>query len=259
MKLNLTNLTLSYQKNIVLSDISYSFGKNEIHMILGPNGSGKSTLLKAISGVKEYSSGTIWYSDKNEDIDFKTLDSKERAKRVSVVPQSSYLGGSLTVEEVVSLGRTPYISFTGKHSQSDNEIIQKTISILDLQEFSDKPISMLSGGEQQRVLVARALVQDTPIILLDEPTNHLDLRYQSDILNQIKRINNNSDKIIIIAMHDLNTAINYANNVVLLKNNRIFASGNPKDVLTEQNINHVYQTKVEVISSNNRNIIMPKN
>ena len=261
MKLILNNLSLSYQKKQVLQNISHTFTQGQIYAILGPNGSGKSTLIKAISGVKESENGDIQYiSEENKDnptISIKTLSPKQRAKLIAVVPQSSYLGGALTVEDVISLGRTPHISFTGKILSTDQKSIQNVMKILELSEFANTPISYLSGGEQQRVLLARAMAQETPILLLDEPTNHLDLKYQKELFHWLEKIKQTTKKLIIIAMHDLNLASLYTDQILLLKNKTIFAHGTPQQCLTQENLSYIYETQVQMIESNGKKIILP--
>ncbi len=261
MQLILKNLSLSYKSNLVLENINHIFEQGQIHALLGPNGSGKSTLIKAVSGVKEIDSGNISLlprqSNKNNLISIDALSPKERARLIAVVPQNSFLGGALSVKDVITLGRTPYLSFTGNLSEKDHKSVLNAIERFELTEFINTPISYLSGGEQQRVLLARAIVQDTPVLLLDEPTNHLDLKYQNELFQWLEQIKNTTDKLIIIAMHDLNLASIYTDQIILLKNKKIYAHGNSQETLSKENISNIYDTKIKIFNSNGKNIILP--
>ena len=258
MNLELKNLTLSYQDKLVLENISHLFEGNQIHAILGPNGSGKSTLIKAISGVKELKSGEINFSLESKEMKLNSISPRNRAKLIAVVPQNSFLGGALSVQDAVSLGRTPHIPFSGKLAEDDQQIIEQVIKQFELEKFRTIPISYLSGGEQQRVLLARAMAQETPILLLDEPTNHLDLKYQNELFHWLKDIKQNTDKIIIIAMHDINLASLYTDQIILLKNNKIYSHGTPQQTLTQKNLSHIYETDLQIVSSLGQQIILPK-
>lgn len=258
MILNILNISVSYDKKTVINNFSYEFKPGTVYSIIGANGSGKTTLLKAISGVKKIDNGQINYIEEGKALNLKDITPKQRAKLISVVPQNSFSGGAMSVYDVVALGRTPHLSFTGKIKNEDQMIINKIIRDLELEKFSTRQLSMLSGGEQQRVLLARALVQETPIILFDEPTNHLDIKYQLNFLNMIRKIVNNQNKIAIIAMHDLNLALNYTDEALMLHQNQLYTSGITKKIINPKTIKIVYDTDVQIISDNKQSYMFPK-
>jgi iron complex transport system ATP-binding protein len=163
------------------------------------------------------------------------------------VPQARELPGAFSVYQTVLLGRTPYLSWLGKAGTRDHAVVSLSLERTDLVDMAERRIGELSGGEQQRVLLARALAQDTPIILLDEPTTHLDLQHQSNLLNLVRLLAREKSLCVLMVLHDLNLAGLYADRVALLANGSIYAIGKPEDVLTAQNLSTVYHVAVDVI------------
>jgi iron complex transport system ATP-binding protein len=242
MSLQIKNISKSFGKNRVLTNISFALEQGSITGLLGANGAGKSTLFNILSGVSDAESGGIEYRGQS----VKSLSKKERAQIFSVVPQLSNLGGAFSVEQVVRLGRTPYMDWQGNPSEIDLESISQSIKQTNLQGMENRKISTLSGGERQRVLFARALAQETPIMLLDEPTNNLDIKYQIEFFQLIKKISKDKVKTVLIALHDLNYAGYVFEHALMLKNGLLFKSGLTKDVLTEENIKSIYDIDVKV-------------
>ena len=225
----------------MLNDICFTVHDNEFVSILGPNGSGKSTLIKCVNGILKIKQGEILIGDKN----IKSFDSRHLARIISYVPQHTNNKNTSTVYEILELGRCPYINWRLK--ASDREAIDKVIEDFRLQPFVQKQFSQLSGGEQQKIKIARALVQEPQILLLDEPTNNLDLKHQVEVLSLLSDIVKTRGITAIMAIHDLNLAARYSLSVLLLSNGRIVASGKPVDVINEQNIKSVYGIDVEVV------------
>jgi len=196
----------------VLNDISFTVNDNDFISILGPNGSGKSTLIKCINRILRVKQGEILLDDRN----IKSLDARQLARIVSYVPQHTNNKNTSTVYEILEMGRSPYINWRLK--EADREAIDKVIEDFRLQAFVKKPFSELSGGEQQKIKIARALVQEPQVLLLDEPTNNLDLRHQVEVLSLLSDIVKNRKITALMAIHDLNLAARYSLSVLLLSN-----------------------------------------
>ena len=171
----------------------------------------------------------------------------QRAKYIAVVPQAISLPPAFTVWETVLMGRTPYLGFLGNASPHDEELVRDSLTRVNALSLSDRRVSELSGGEAQRILLARALCQSTPILLLDEPTAHLDLQYQVSLLELIRELAHKENLAVLIALHDLNLAARYADRVALLVGGRLNAIGTPRDVLTPEKISNAYCLPVNVV------------
>jgi len=253
--LQIRSLTANYGDVIALNNIDLDVQKGEIVGLVGPNGAGKSTMIKVISGVLNSSGGEVLINQK----EINSYTPSQRARVLAVVPQARQLGGAFSVEQAVLLGRTAYLGFLGKPGEED---IAKTAWAMEktgVDTFADRKLAEISGGEQQRVLLARALAQDTPVLLLDEPTNHLDLRYQINLLKLVKKLVKQEGLSVLMAMHDLNQVSGTADRVVLLANGRLKAIGSPEEVLTSENILQAYQTEIETFThpTTNKHIIFP--
>lgn len=216
----------------------------EIFALVGPNGAGKSTLIKAISGVLNPKSGSIHVDNQN----IARMDSTQRARHLAVVPQARKLPGAYTVYDTVLLGRTPYLGWLGQAGEKDHALVRLALDRTQTSLLTKRRISQLSGGEQQRVLLARALAQDTPIMLMDEPTTHLDLEHQTNLLNLVCQLATEQDLTVLMVLHDLNLAALYADRVAVLVAGHIQSQGTPQEVLTPQTLTSVYNVPVNVIS-----------
>src|SRR5690349_15824635 len=209
--LKIQNLSVSYGSRRVLHDVSIDVQSGEVLALIGPNGAGKSTLIRAVSGVIPLAGGHV----RTNGDDFARLSTLQRARYIATVPQAVSLPPAYTVWETVLFGRTPYLGFLGQPSKKDEEIARHALSRVSALPFAERRVGELSGGEQQRVLLARALCQSTPILLLDEPTAHLDLQYQVGILEIIHELAHRDHLAVLIALHDLNLAAHFADRVVL--------------------------------------------
>jgi iron complex transport system ATP-binding protein len=170
----------------------------------------------------------------------------ERARLVSVVPQAALLPGGYTVRDVVLMGRTPYLGWLERESLQDFDIVDRAMGQTEIKELADRLVGELSGGEQQRVLIARALAQDSPVMLLDEPTAHLDLRHQDRLLDLIRRLARDHALGVLAAIHDLNLVARLADRVILLSGGMIKKRGKPADVLTPEELEAVYGIQIHV-------------
>ena len=240
--LKIENLSVNYGARRILHDISLNVQSGEVLALIGPNGAGKTTLVRAVSGVIPYTGHIRTNGD-----DFTSLSTIQRARYVATVPQAVSLPPAFTVWETVLLGRTPYLNFLGQPSQKDEEIARQSLGRVSALPFADRRVGELSGGEQQRVLFARALCQSTPILLLDEPTAHLDLQYQVNLLELVHELAHKDNLAVLIALHDLNLAAHYADRIALMVAGNIKAMGKPKEVLQPELIAEAYCLPVQVV------------
>jgi iron complex transport system ATP-binding protein len=241
--LKIDSLTVAYGDKIVLEDVSFEVLPGEILALIGPNGAGKSTLIRAASGVVPIVSGGVSVNGRN----LTGLPHNQRAKILAVVPQARQLGGAFSVRQAVMMGRTPYLNWLGQEGEADKTAVHLALEQTCLDTFADRQIAKLSGGEQQRVLLARALAQDTPVMLLDEPTNHLDLQHQTNLLSLVKNLARQKELAVLMALHDLNLVSFYADKVALIVNGKLKALGAPAEVIRAEYISAAYRTPVEVV------------
>lgn len=230
--IEIKNLSYRTKDKIILDNISIKFPKNKFIGIIGPNGAGKSTLLKNIYGILSPSSGDIFIDNQN----IKSINGKERAKIISVLAQENIEQFDFKIEEIVEMGRYPHKSIFENYSNNDREIALKRLKEVGMEKYIGKNFKELSGGEKQRVLIARALAQDTPILILDEPTNHLDIGYQLQLLHLIKHL----DKSVISALHDLNVASIFCDYIYILKDGKLIKEGTPEEVLNKEILKEIF-------------------
>lgn len=241
--LEISELSVAYGGRLFLKEISFEIQPGEVVALIGPNGAGKTTLLRAVSGVLPAHSGRVRVGGK----DFSRLPAAGRARYLAVVPQARNLPGDFTVWQTVLLGRTPYLGWLGQASPVDQARTRWALERTRTLDLSHRRIGELSGGEQQRVLLARALAQETPILLLDEPTTHLDLQHQSILLNLVQELAHEQGLAVLMALHDLNLTALYADRVALLIDGRLNALGTPVQVLTIENLSRAYQVPVQIV------------
>ncbi|PKM95440.1 MAG: ABC transporter [Firmicutes bacterium HGW-Firmicutes-1] len=252
MSISIEQLEHFYDHRKILKDITHEFEKGRFYGIIGPNGSGKTTLLKHIASLLKTPEKTIWISGQ----DVTSLKEKTRAREMAMVPQTFNIELSFSVEEIVAMGRYPYIKGLGNFTQQDKEFVQHALEKTNLLQHRTRDVNTLSGGELQRVILARAIAQQTDILLLDEPLSHLDIHHQLDILNLTKRLSTEEDKTILCVMHDLNLTMKYCDHVILLCEGEIYASGEANEVLTEENIRRVYSIDAKIVEINGNSIII---
>ena len=240
--LKVEKLYFKYNNKDILKDINFSLEVGDFVGILGPNGCGKTTLLKNINRWLEPHQGSVHI----EGLDVFKISVKDLAKRVATVPQDAYLDIGFTTEQIVSMGRNPHLKIIEPERANDFAIIEDSMRAMDVLHLRDKPIYQLSGGEKQRVLIARALAQQPTLLLLDEPTSHLDINYQWELLELLKKLCVEKSLTILVVLHDINLASMFCNKVILLKEHRIFKMGTLPEVLNEQNIKEVFNMDVHI-------------
>ena len=241
--LKIQNISVFYHQRQILFDVDLSVESGEVVALIGPNGAGKSTLIRAVSGVIPIRSGNIHTNGDN----FSALNSIQRARYIATVPQAVMLPPAYTVWETVLFGRTPYLNFLGQFSEKDEERAHWALERVRALDLLERRVGELSGGEQQRILLARALCQSTPILLLDEPTAHLDLQYQVSLLELVHELAHKDNLAVMLALHDLNLAARYADRVALMVAGRLQAVGNPREVLQSELISQAYCLPVQVV------------
>ncbi len=255
--LEVSHLTVAYGAKPVLKDVSFQLADGEILAVIGPNGAGKSTLVRALSGILPPKCGCIRYNGR----DLCSLSVQERARLIAVVPQARNLPAGFTARQVVSLGRTPYLNWFGQLSAADEELIREAMRRTDTDHLAERQVGELSGGELQRLLLARALVQATPVMLLDEPTTHLDLQYQIGLLNRVVEVvrqpigGNGNGKTrapaALVVLHDLNLVARYADRVLLLVDGCVRACGTVGEVLRPAVLSEAFGVPLEVMRTPN--------
>ncbi|MCW5875252.1 MAG: heme ABC transporter ATP-binding protein [Anaerolineales bacterium] len=236
------DLSVAYGDKTVLHQVGLRLRPGEILGLIGPNGSGKTSLIRALSGVLRPSSGRVLVGK----VDLASLPEAQRARQIAVVPQSAELPSSFTVLQCVALGRTPHLNWLGRPGPADEAKVQAALRAAEIEALADRRTGELSGGEKQRVLLARALAQDCPFLLLDEPTAHLDLHHQVGSLELLRRMVAERKLAVLVAMHDLNLASIYADRLMLLVEGRIRAEGAPAAVLTRETLQTAYQVPLQV-------------
>lgn len=230
------DICFDYAATPVFDKLSLQVEKGTFLAIAGPNGAGKSTLLKLLSGIIKPNSGTV----KIDGRDIKAYKTEDLAKQVSVVRQEFVPVFGFTVFETVMMARTPYFGRASFESTADRQIVSDALKATETYEFANRQLGQISGGERQRVFIARALAQSTPVLLLDEPTSFLDLRHQVQIYDLIKKMQLDSGKTIIAVTHDINLAAQYCDQVLLLGDNADNIIGPPNNVLSPENLKKTF-------------------
>lgn len=249
MKIAVNGIEYRYNSKPVLQDVSLHLEPGQLLGIVGPNGSGKSTLIKCMDRLLNPQAGSILIDGDN----IKDIAMNDLAKKVGYVPQWESSKFPVTVFDAILMGRKPHL--TWKPSPKDLETVSNIIRLLKLEDIAMREINAISGGQRQKVIIARALAQEPEIILLDEPTNNLDLRHQLEVLNLIKE-QTRTGITAVVAIHDLNLAVRYCDKFILLKDGIIYAAGGP-EVIQPKNIEPVYQIKVSALDNQGEMVIVP--
>ena len=238
------SLVLGYGRARVVHDVSLRLAPGRVTALIGPNGSGKSTVLRALARLHRIDGGTVRVGE-GDMRDAADLSAKEFAKTVAMLSQSRPHPSGIEVSDVVAYGRHPHRGRFSGVSDADRAAVARALELTGLATMAARPVDQLSGGELQRVWLATALAQDTGVLLLDEPTNHLDLRYQVETLDLVRELADDHGTAIGVVLHDLDHAASVADDVVLLHRGRVHAAGSPGDVLTGENLSHVYGLRID--------------
>lgn len=242
MTLNTDSLGFSYKDKPVIEGITFKVEQGEVLGILGPNGCGKTTLLKNLNRNLRPSSGNVMIGD----TDLEEINKKAIARIIASIPQTNEIRFSFTVREIVGMGRMPFLSdFSGETSE-DERIIDDALAKVNIVDMADRFISTMSGGERQRVIIARALAQTPKVLLMDEPTLHLDISAQFDILGLVRSLSYSENMAIVIVSHDLPMVARYCDRIIMIHDHKIHAMGKTKEVLTPENMRIVFGVDAEL-------------
>ena len=251
MILGAHDISIRYGSHQVVHNVSFSLQPGEVLCVIGPNGSGKSSLVKALAGVVEPYHGTLSLDGS----DLSSFSKKEVAKHIGYVPQNLHYLTSATVHEVVILGRRPHVQWS--LSLHDLEVVEKAMERVYITHLSDKLLSETSGGERQRVFLARTLAQDPDIFLFDEPTSALDIKHQIEVFSMIQQLAA-SGKAVLVVVHDLNFAYRFADRILLMHEGHVVTIGTADDVMTRTRIQEVYDVPMQFLVSGNNTYIFPE-
>ena len=252
MKLDISDLSFGYDGKATLEDVFLEVEKGEVVSLVGPNGAGKSTLIKCINRVLKPQRGTVLVDGRAATL----MKSKDFSKMMGYVPQSTTEVFPYTVFDIVLMGRRPHIGW--RVSGRDVRVVAKTLKFMGIEEFASRYFDELSGGEKQKIAMARAIVQEPEILLLDEPTSNLDIKHQLEVMRTVRLLVQKGGISAIMAMHDLNLASRFSDKIVMLKDGRVFEMGCPESVLVPENIEKVYGVRADVIKDRSgRPYVMP--
>lgn len=243
--LEIKNLTIDYNGIKAVEDLNIDFKKGRFYTILGPNGAGKSTLLKAISKNIEDMKGSIFF----DNVNIKDLKIKNLAKKISMVPQETSIDFDLLGEEIVLMGRIPHLKRLEKEGSRDFNIVKEAMIKTNTLHLRNRSVTRMSGGEKQRVVVARALAQEAGIMLLDEPVSQLDLHNQIEIMNIIRDLVDREGLTAICVLHDINLAVNYSDEILIMKAGKLVSMGKPADIIRQEIIEETYGISVKIIEN----------
>jgi len=227
----------------ILQQVDVRVAKGQFYGIIGPNGSGKSTLLKMLSGVEQPLGGRIVINGR----DLREYGRKELARLLAVLQQEGLPALGYTVREVVEMGRYPYQSWLGGEKDDPADLIGRVMDKLDLERFASRPVSELSGGERQRVALAQTLIQEPSVLMLDEPTTFLDIGFQLQMMDYIRKWQQDCGMTVVAVLHDLNLAAQYCDRLLVLHEGKVAAEGVPEEVLIPRLVNEVYGTEPIVL------------
>jgi iron complex transport system ATP-binding protein len=241
--MEISNIVMSYDGTTnQLDGVTTAIEKGKITTIIGPNGCGKSTLLNVISRNINPAKGNVRLENK----DILNFKAKEFAQKLAIVYQTNVTPHQLTVEKLVSYGRVPYQNLLSRNVEEDQAAIDWAIECTNLQDIRHRHLEQLSGGQRQRVWIAMALAQKSEILCLDEPTTYLDIYYQIELLELVKKLNEEHGLTIVMVLHDMNQAIKYSDYIILMKNGKVLTEGAPEEVMTKEIIKEVYGVDVLV-------------
>jgi iron complex transport system ATP-binding protein len=242
----------------ILKGVAFGISEGSMTTLLGPNGSGKTTLLKCITGLWRHRQGSILLGDRLGNRDLSNLSYGNRAGIIAVVPQEHEPPFPYTVADIVLMGRASHVSLFSAPSRKDRLAADEAIERIGIGHLRERPYTRISGGERQLVLIARAIAQETPILILDEPTSHLDFRNQVLILTKVRTIARQRGLTVLMTLHDPNAAMQFSDQVVMIAEGQVMAQGPPEEVLTRENLKQMYALDVSVIRHDGTHIIYPE-
>ncbi len=251
VKIKVNNVSWKVGSKNILDEVGITFYEGKIYGLLGPNGAGKTSLVRTLMGFIKPAKGEILYDEKAVN----KLNRNDIARLVSFLPQSLSCNIDLPVFDVVSMGREPYRKTFKGLDETDIALVEEAMKFTNCSHLRDKNINKLSGGELQRVMIARTIAQDTPWIILDEPIASLDVKHQVDLVKVLKRLKDEKGKTIIIIFHDINLAASLCDEVALMKKGRIELNGQVEEILTAENLAHIFEIEFKSIGQQEHYLI----
>lgn len=248
MELLVENVSIQIDNTEIIKEICLSAQTGEFVGLIGPNGSGKSTLLKAIYRILNYNKGEITLNGQS----IKAISLGEMAKQMAVVGQFNNINFELTLLEIVMMGRNPYLGQWQRESEKDYEIAWEALEKVGMAQVAHRHFSSLSGGEKQRVILARALTQQPKVLILDEPTNHLDIKYQIEILSIVKQLG----ICTVAALHDLSLAAQFCDEIYIIKKGEVVTKGKPQEVITREMVKAIYEIDCDIVYNEKTQALM---
>lgn len=240
--MHIKNLTKQYDGKAVVDDVTFSIPKGKVISLIGPNGAGKSTVMGMISRLIAYDEGMVDFEGK----DIGRWKSKELSKRLAILTQTNNIQMKLTVRELVTFGRFPYSG--NRMTSEDIEIIDRAIAYMELEDYQDRFIDEMSGGQRQRALIAMVIAQDTEYVLLDEPTNNLDIYHATNMMKIVRRLCDELGKTVILVLHEINYAAFYSDYICAFKDGKIAKFGTVKEVMTKEVLSEIYRVEFEILN-----------
>lgn len=248
--IKLDNISHHIGKQQILHDISLSLPSAQVIALIGPNGAGKSTLFSVMARLQPLQSGKVMFGEH----DIVSCPARTLAKTVAMLGQDNQVQGRLRVHELLMFGRYPY--HQGQPSAKDKQKVQEVIARFELEPLAERFLSTLSGGQRQRVLIAMIVCQDTPYLLLDEPLNNLDMYHAGRLMRELRELSCSQQKTVVIVLHDINQAAQFADTVVMMKTGQVMAVGQPVDVITKDTMKDLYNVDVTVLNHQGRPVIV---
>ncbi|MDN3441012.1 ATP-binding cassette domain-containing protein [Psychrobacter sp. APC 3279] len=252
--IKLNNISHHIGKQQILHDITLSLPTAQVIALIGPNGAGKSTLFSVMARLQPLQSGQVSFAVDNEERDIVSCQARTLAKTVAMLGQDNHVQGRLRVHELLMFGRYPY--HQGQPTADDQQKVQEILERFELEPLAERFLSTLSGGQRQRVLIAMIVCQDTPYLLLDEPLNNLDMYHAGRLMRELRQLSHNQQKTVVIVLHDINQAAQFADTVVTMKAGEVTAVGRPADVITQETMKDLYNVDVTVLSHQGRPVIV---
>lgn len=252
--IKINNVSHHIGRQQILHDISLSLPPSQVIALIGPNGAGKSTLFSVMARLQPLQSGQVSFVIGNEEHDIVRCHARTLSKTVAMLGQDNQVQGRLRVHELLMFGRYPY--HQGQPTADDQQKVQEIIERFELEPLVERFLSTLSGGQRQRVLIAMIVCQDTPYLLLDEPLNNLDMYHAGRLMRELRELSHTEQKTVVIVLHDINQAAQFADTVVTMKEGRVLATGAPVDVLTHETMKELYKVDVTVLNHQGRPVIV---
>ena len=252
--IKLNNISHHIGKQQILHDITLSLPTAQVIALIGPNGAGKSTLFSVMARLQPLQSGQVSFAVDNEERDIVSCQARTLAKTVAMLGQDNHVQGRLRVHELLMFGRYPY--HQGQPTADDQQKVQEILERFELEPLAERFLSTLSGGQRQRVLIAMIVCQDTPYLLLDEPLNNLDMYHAGRLMRELRQLSHNQQKTVVIVLHDINQAAQFADTVVTMKAGEVTAVGCPAEVITKETMKDLYNVDVTVLSHQGRPVIV---